>query len=117
LLVSLSDEITFDLASAPQTLSFTVFDFLTYGLTFSGARYSITRTEFQACDLDRSGACNIDDVDALSAAIATGRGGPWFDFDGSGAIDSADHGSLLSFLGIRPGDANLDGRFTSSDLV
>ena len=70
-------------------------------------------------DVDGNKRIDVADVDRLSAAIRT-HDPRWalFDLNRDGPIDEQDLMFLVrNILSTQPGDANLDGRFDSSDLV
>lgn len=67
-------------------------------------------------DVDGNGFVNVDDIDSFAAALITQDRN--FDLDGSGTIDRDDVQVLLSAaFNSGVGDANLDGRFDSTDLI
>ena len=72
----------------------------------------------RACDLDGSGACDVADVDLLTAAILANSDGTRFDLDGNGTVDLNDREFWVENLeNTYFGDSNLDGEFNTSDLV
>lgn len=80
-----------------------------------------------AGDFDASGDHNARDIDSLSAAIRfdivfSQNGGLFdvahFDLNGSGIVDGDDRDVWITGLaGTTYGDANLDGKFDSADIV
>jgi hypothetical protein len=74
---------------------------------------------FAPGDLNHDGLLDADDPDTLCYAIQSGVPNPAaFDRDRNGTLDLADlHSLLREQFATRPGDANLDGRFDSADLV
>jgi hypothetical protein len=69
-------------------------------------------------DIDGSGVVDARDIDLLATAIRSGNSESRYDLNGSGRVDSDDHRFLIeNILRTTSGDANLDGRFNSSDLV
>jgi hypothetical protein len=69
-------------------------------------------------DVDNNQHVDVLDLAALSAAIRDHRHHPDFDLTGDGVVlrDDVDY-LMIQILGTLPGDANLDGRFDSADLV
>ena len=64
-------------------------------------------------DFSGNGVLDIDDLDLLTTAIATGNADMRFDIDQSGVIDLRDRLYWVKDLRqTRVGDANLDGEFT-----
>ena len=69
-------------------------------------------------DFSGDGRTDIDDVDLLCAAIRDNDSNPVYDLDMNGSTDQHDLEIMIEeFLGTKPGDANLDGRFDTEDLV
>jgi hypothetical protein len=69
-------------------------------------------------DFDRNGIVDSHDVDLLCKAIANMDQQEHFDVDSNGSIEFRDMEVLIeNILETSFGDANLDGRFDSSDLV
>lgn len=69
-------------------------------------------------DYDYDGTLDIDDVDRLSAEVQGLQRGSIFDVDGDGWTETSDLIAYMEQVQQKPiGDANLDGRFNSSDLV
>ncbi len=69
-------------------------------------------------DFDESGVLDLPDVNMLSADIGTGGGDPKFDITGDGAVDGADLSMWVKDLRKTWfGDANLDGEFSTDDLI
>ncbi len=77
----------------------------------------VTRNTVLRGDFDHDGMLGVGDIDRLRDAIQ----GQWpgvYDLNGDGATDLADwHVLVREVIGTNYGDANLDGRFDSSDLV
>ena len=69
-------------------------------------------------DLDGNQTLNIDDVDVLCSVLRSQLQNPVYDFNRDTEVDIEDMTDFLA-RGFRVpfGDANLDGRFDSSDLV
>lgn len=94
-------------------------DIVTAGWRGASVLMNETAQRFTAGDLNRDGQVNIDDVDAICRAVLVGvpNAAP-FDWNRSGTLDRADVASLVrDVFQTGPGDANLDGRFDSADLV
>ena len=69
-------------------------------------------------DVNSDGAIDDLDLDAMFRAVRVGSDDLKFDLNSDGAVDQSDAVYLQrDVLGIRPGDANLDGRFDSRDFV
>ena len=69
-------------------------------------------------DIDSSGRIDATDIDLLSAAIQADSSEPQFDLNLDGQVDLKDKSFLIQdVLRTNFGDANLDGRFNSTDLV
>jgi hypothetical protein len=69
-------------------------------------------------DFNRDNFVNVTDVDLLVDAIHNNQTDAIFDLNKSGAVDREDLGTMVEvILNTTYGDANLDGRFDSSDLV
>jgi hypothetical protein len=69
-------------------------------------------------DFNSDGRVDSDDIDAFCAAFRTSATEPRWDLNGDGQFDVADRDWLVhQILRTAYGDANLDGRFNSSDLV
>jgi hypothetical protein len=69
-------------------------------------------------DFNNDGGIDGIDVDLLCDRIANGVSDDVFDLNSDGGVDSADLDHLIvDLLKSRPGDVNLDGRFSSADLV
>ncbi|MCA9148448.1 MAG: hypothetical protein KDA92_04075 [Planctomycetales bacterium] len=74
--------------------------------------------ELPSADINGDGTIDALDIDLICAAVVNNDNGTQFDLDGSGQVDKFDYDFLIdTVLGTQPGDANLDGQFTSSDLV
>ena len=69
-------------------------------------------------DFGGDGQLTVTDIDALSAAIRHDDPPPMFDLDLDGRVDATDRQIWVQDLaGTYFGDSNLDGEFTSGDLV
>ena len=69
-------------------------------------------------DYDENGVLNATDIDTLSEAIRSGKTEAKFDLDRNGTVDDEDRTKWVIELKMTYfGDANLDGQFSSSDLV
>ncbi|MCA9215515.1 MAG: alkaline phosphatase family protein [Planctomycetales bacterium] len=68
-------------------------------------------------DFDRDGLLDIDDINLLVAASATGANDSSFDLNRDSTIDVSDVMRWTDLKNIWPGDANLDGEFNSRDFV
>ena len=67
-------------------------------------------------DVDANGSSDVGDINAMCMAIRTGNGG--IDFDDDQTVSLADFRILIrDGFDTVLGDANLDGRFDSTDLV
>jgi hypothetical protein len=81
-------------------------------------RYSIRFSDAPQADFDQDGNVNVADIDLLCAAIKEGRFDRRYDLHADGTVDRLDLDLLVEgILRSSYGDANLDGRFDSSDLV
>lgn len=73
-----------------------------------------------AGDFNQDGSVDVQDIDLLLQAVAAQSSDDSFDLTGDGSIDQQDILALVtdpSGLNSYVGDANLDGEFSSSDLV
>ncbi len=69
-------------------------------------------------DVDGDGFIEVDDADLIARLVADGVDNLVYDVDGDASVGIADRDYLVrEFLGLSYGDANLDGKFDSSDLV
>jgi hypothetical protein len=73
-------------------------------------------------DANGDGAVDVGDVDLVNCWVgATGGQHEWFnekiDINRDGTLDRKDVDELIRIVGTTYGDANLDGMFTSADLV
>lgn len=81
-------------------------------------QFKIVDPSVPSPDVNEDGAVNASDIDDLFAAIRENSNDQRFDLDSNRQIDRADVDYLLrTHLDSLPGDANLDGRFNSQDLV
>ena len=79
-------------------------------------RFNVVNASAPAADINMDGFVNVQDIDLLAAAIRTQ--GQSIDLNEDGSTDQFDLQFLVEdVLGTTAGDANLDGRFDSSDLV
>ncbi|MCA9169081.1 MAG: CotH kinase family protein, partial [Planctomycetales bacterium] len=92
----------------------------------TGAWHTLNSTSFGAPnvggvltgDLDGNGIVNANDIDLLCRAIRFDQQVPSGDLNSDDTLNEADFELLIgTVLATTPGDANLDGSFTSSDLV
>ena len=68
-------------------------------------------------DFTGDGVVNVEDINALFAAISDGNPDPRFDLDGNGNVGQSDVVFLVeNTIGTFMGDANLDGRVDAADL-
>ena len=64
------------------------------------------------------GVLDAADIDTLTASLNSSYGSQFFDLNFDGQVDSVDRDILITDrLGSLPGDSNLNGQFTTSDLV
>ncbi|MCA9774986.1 MAG: hypothetical protein KC466_21380, partial [Myxococcales bacterium] len=69
-------------------------------------------------DFDGDGDNDVADIDALAAAIRAQSNDLRWDLDGDGRVSSADHTTWVRVIKYTTaGDATLDGKFDSTDLV
>ncbi|MCA9150792.1 MAG: PEP-CTERM sorting domain-containing protein [Planctomycetales bacterium] len=69
-------------------------------------------------DFNGNGVLDIEDIDMLSAASASGGNESKYDVNSDGSVDAADLNVWISSLKKSwVGDANLDGEFNSADFV
>lgn len=74
--------------------------------------------DLSAADLNDDGNFDVNDINAVVFAMRFGAVDDQFDLDGDGAVTENDHTVLIKELGRTWfGDANLDGEFSSADLV
>jgi hypothetical protein len=79
---------------------------------------TFTFVRLLAGDFDESGTLDATDIDTLSAAIRMGQTSSDFDVDGNSIVNGDDRTYWVDSLrGTYFGDANLDGRFDSEDLI
>ena len=75
------------------------------------------------CDIVPNRTCDVEDLSALTLALARGEDGARYDVDWNGSVDSEDIGAWLADVGKRDGevylrgDANLDGRVDVRDFL
>ncbi|MCA9200625.1 MAG: hypothetical protein KDA87_23960 [Planctomycetales bacterium] len=70
------------------------------------------------CDVNRDSICNASDIDLLSAAVRNENPSPEFDLNSDGLVNDDDRIYWIQdLMNTWVGDANLDGEFSSSDLV
>lgn len=95
------------------------------GRTFIGSGYNtngngewiVRLGEFEACDLNADGTCDVGDIDAFGEITRSHVIRSSFDLDSNGRISGDDRDQLLDIMGVSAGDANLDQQFNSSDLT
>jgi hypothetical protein len=76
------------------------------------------RPNGNACDLNGDSVCDATDIDALTIAILTSSTAQQYDVDGNGTIEITDRDHYIEvILNTWIGDSNLDGQFTTRDLV
>lgn len=69
-------------------------------------------------DFNFDGEIDAEDIDYLTDQLLEGNDDWFFDITGDGRVDLADHQAWVETVaGTSYGDANLDGRFDSRDLV
>jgi hypothetical protein len=69
-------------------------------------------------DFDADSLLTVEDINELATAIRTSNHEPALDLTGDGRVDLADHAYWVHTVKHTSlGDANLDGRFESGDLV
>ena len=69
-------------------------------------------------DFNGNGELDVEDIDMLTAASASGENNAKFDLTGDGNVDTADVTNWVQDLrNTWAGDSNLDGEFSSSDFV
>lgn len=79
---------------------------------------SASWTNGPAGDLDGNGVLDANDIDLLTEAVLTGETNPRFDLDANGVVAAGDRRYWVDELKRTYfGDANLDGRFDTGDLV
>ena len=72
----------------------------------------------EAGDIDRDGDCDLDDIEALAAAIRANDQSARLDLDANGKVEEADRRFLVENIkNTYLGDSNLDGEFSSGDFV
>ena len=72
----------------------------------------------QPGDFNGDAAVNGDDLNLICAALQANQNALQFDLNGDGQLNHDDLDMMVQdILKTVPGDANLDGRFNSSDLV
>lgn len=69
-----------------------------------------------AGDYVTDGILDVLDIDRLALAIREQQDAV-FDLDGDGEVSGSDRQHLLNLMGVRAGDATLDGVFDSKDLI
>ena len=80
--------------------------------------YTPAPTPSMPGDFNLDEVVNDADIDMLVAAIAAGSADPAFNTDGIGNVDDQDYDYLVrEVLQVPFGDATLDGKFNSGDLV
>ena len=72
----------------------------------------------ELADFDADGVLDVDDIDLLTEALRAERKPVLMDINLDGEFDTEDHRALVrDQIGIPFGDANVDGAFSSTDLV
>ncbi|MCA9215785.1 MAG: lamin tail domain-containing protein [Planctomycetales bacterium] len=66
-------------------------------------------------DYNADGIVSVEDLDQVSAGVR--ENDPFVDANGDGIANKDDRQFMLDLLGIRAGDADLDGLFISTDLI
>lgn len=72
------------------------------------------------CDFDGDGSLTVADIDLLRGEIMAGSGDLTYDVNADGTVDSGDIEFMVTSpdkLNTYVGDSNLDGQFSSTDLV
>ena len=73
---------------------------------------------FELCDVNQDGSCDVDDIDALTAGIANSATTAAMDLNSDGSVDLVDRDVWVrDLMHLYYGDSNLDGEFNTSDLV
>jgi hypothetical protein len=71
-----------------------------------------------SADFDRDGDVDDADIDLLSQAVRDQSTDPRFDMNGDQVLSASDRDIYITtVLNTVPGDSNLDGKFTTQDLV
>ena len=69
-------------------------------------------------DFDFNDQLNVDDIDRLTIAVRQQQSPLWkYDLNQDGRLNAIDRDTWMEAKGTSWGDVNLDGRFTSQDLV
>ncbi len=72
----------------------------------------------EACDMNQDGSCDAGDIDDLARSLRAGTHDPRFDLTGDALVSGADHRWWVrKIVETDFGDATLDGRFDSKDLI
>ena len=86
--------------------------------TFGGFPIEFTFERVLPGDFDTNGVLGIEDINLLSTRSADHENNPIYDIDSDGLVDQNDVSHWVRELkGTWVGDANLDGEFSSSDLI
>jgi hypothetical protein len=73
---------------------------------------------FELCDINQDGSCDVLDIDLLTSSIFNGTTTDLMDLNGDGAVDQTDRDVWVrDLMNTYYGDSNLDGEFTTTDLV
>ena len=73
--------------------------------------------EVERCDFNRSGTCDVVDLDLLSTEIALGTDKAFFNLDATDdVVDLSDHATWLELANILPGDADMNGQVDEADF-
>ncbi len=87
------------------------------GDLFGPAKFRMWETT-QLGDLDWDAQLGGEDIDILSSAVRSGSDVKRFDLNHDGVVNTEDRTYWVAYLrGTFLGDANLDGEFTSGDMV
>lgn len=68
-------------------------------------------------DFNQNGMYDASDIDNLTEAVRNNRTETSYDVNKDGQVNAGDRLAWLDNAGIRPGDADFNGRFDSGDLV
>lgn len=118
----------FDVPNVP-ILGTVAATFFGTGILQASGSLQIPVSSTLACDFDGDGDCELNDIDAMYAAIAAGTSGGPFDYDADGTVTAGDipgwlgdasdasNTALLDLNDVLAiGDINFDGNVDSTDL-
>jgi hypothetical protein len=91
-----------------------------FSLRIGGDSLWLVYRDFPArrCDLTGDQVCDVADIDLLTIRVVHGPFDPSLDLNDDGVLDAKDRTVWVQQeMGTTFGDANLDGRFDSADLV